>query len=52
MFLEEPEGERDLPVVTTGLSLGVSVTATLVVYLGVYPQPFLQIAETAAALVR
>ncbi len=52
MFLEEPEGERGLPVVTTGLSLGVSVTATLVVYLGVYPQPFLQIAETAAALVR
>ncbi len=52
MFLEEPDPERGLPVVSTGLSLGVSVAATLIIYLGVYPQPFLQIVETAAALVR
>ena len=52
MFLEEPDLARGLPVVTTGLSAGVSVAATLVLYLGVYPQQFLQIAESAAALVR
>lgn len=52
MFLEEPDLARGLPVVTTGLSAGISVTATLVLYLGIYPQPLLQIAEAAAAIVR
>ncbi len=52
MFLEEPDPARGLPVVSTGLSFGVSVAATLVLYLGVFPQPILQIAESAAALVR
>jgi NADH-quinone oxidoreductase subunit N len=52
MFLEEPDLARGLPIVTTGLSAGVSVSATLVLFLGIYPQNFLQIAETAAALVR
>ena len=52
MFLEEPDPARGLPVVTTGLSFGVSVAATLVLYLGVYPQPVLEIANAAAALVR
>ncbi len=52
MFLEEPDPARGLPVVTTGLSAGVSVTATLVLYLGIYPQPLLQMAEAAASIVR
>jgi NADH-quinone oxidoreductase subunit N len=52
MFLEEPDLARGLPVVSTGLSFGVSVAATLVLFLGVYPQGFLQIAESAASLVR
>jgi NADH-quinone oxidoreductase subunit N len=52
MFLEEPDLARGLPIVSTGLSFGVSVAGTLVLYLGVYPQPFLQMAEAAAALVR
>jgi NADH-quinone oxidoreductase subunit N len=52
MFLEEHEEGRSLPLVTTGLSAGVSVSAALVLYLGIQPQLFLQLAEHAAVLVR
>ena len=56
MFLEEPaEGAEDvdrLPVVTTGLSFGVSVATALVVYLGVQPEVFLTLARNAAHLAR
>jgi NADH-quinone oxidoreductase subunit N len=52
MFLEEHEEGRSLPTITTGLSAGVSVSAALVLYLGVQPQLFLQLADNAAALVR
>jgi NADH-quinone oxidoreductase subunit N len=52
MFLEEHEEGRSLPLVTTGLSAGVSVSAALVLYLGIQPQLFLQLADHAAALVR
>ncbi len=60
MFLEEPgevgEGEdaavEHLPVVTTGLSFGVSVATALVVYLGVQPEVFLTLARNAAHLAR
>ncbi len=52
MFLEEaPEG-AGLPVVSTGLSAGVSVAAALVLFLGVQPQALLQMAQDAAVLVR
>jgi NADH-quinone oxidoreductase subunit N len=52
MFLEEaPEG-AGLPIVTSGLSFGVSVSAALVLFLGIQPQALLQLAQNAAALVR
>jgi len=52
MFLEEPEGGRAMPVMSTGLSVGLSVSAVLVLYLGLQPQLLLQLAEYSAALVR
>jgi NADH-quinone oxidoreductase subunit N len=52
MFLEEADESRGLPLVTTGLSAGVSVAATLVLFLGIQPQLLLQLAENAAAVVR
>ena len=52
MFLEDPEEGRALPIVTSGLSAGVSVSAVLVLYLGLQPQIVLQLAEYSAALVR
>jgi NADH-quinone oxidoreductase subunit N len=52
MFLEEPVEGRALPLVTTGLSAGVSVSAALVLYLGLQPQLFLQLADDAAVLLR
>jgi NADH-quinone oxidoreductase subunit N len=52
MFLEEHVEGRALPVVTTGLSAGVSISAALVLYLGIQPQLFLQLADNAARLVR
>lgn len=52
MFLEDPEEGRGLPLVTTGLSFGLSVPTALVLFLGVWPQEALQFAESAAALLR
>jgi NADH-quinone oxidoreductase subunit N len=52
MFLEEEVPGVDEPVISTGLSTGVSVAAALVVYLGIQPQPLLQLADAAAALAR
>jgi NADH-quinone oxidoreductase subunit N len=52
MFLEETPVEQPLPMVTPGISTGVTVAATLVVYLGIQPQVVLQLADNAAALVR
>lgn len=52
MFLEEPTGERGRPQVSMGLSVTVSVSAVLVIYLGIQPQLFLDLAGNAAALVR
>jgi NADH-quinone oxidoreductase subunit N len=52
MFLEDtPEGQP-LPVTTTGVMTGISVAGFLVVYLGIQPQILLQLADSAAALVR
>ena len=52
MFLEEPDPDRPLPAASGGLTAGIAVAATLVVFLGIQPQLFLQVADTAAALVR
>ncbi|MFA9446234.1 NADH-quinone oxidoreductase subunit N [Egicoccus sp. AB-alg6-2] len=52
MFLEDADERRGLPLVTTGLSAGVSVAATLVLFLGIQPQLLLQLADHAAAVVR
>ncbi len=52
MFLEEPDEAPELPVLSSGLTAGIAVSAVLVIYLGVQPQVFLQLAENAAALVR
>jgi NADH-quinone oxidoreductase subunit N len=52
MFLEDHPDGGLLPIVTPGVSTGVSVAAALVVYLGVQPQVLLQLAESAAVLAR
>jgi NADH-quinone oxidoreductase subunit N len=52
MFLEEPSDAPSIPIVSSGLSAGVSVAAALVLFLGIQPQLFLQLAEYAAAVVR
>jgi NADH-quinone oxidoreductase subunit N len=52
MFLEEAEEGRALPIVTGGLSFVVSVSAALVVFLGVQPQLLLELADIAAVIVR
>ncbi len=52
MFLEEPDPERPIPTQSSGMSLAIAVAAALVVFLGVQPQPVLQFAEAAAALLR
>jgi len=52
MFLEEADVTRPLPSASTGLSTSIAIAATLVVFLGVQPQLLLQLADTAAALVR
>ncbi|MCC5950268.1 MAG: NADH-quinone oxidoreductase subunit N [Nitriliruptoraceae bacterium] len=51
MFLEEPDEGAPVPVQSTGLSAGIAVSATLVIFLGVQPQLFLQLADSAVALV-
>lgn len=52
MFLEDPEEGRVPPVVTTGLSAGVSIAAALVLYLGIQPEVFLRLADSATVLAR
>jgi NADH-quinone oxidoreductase subunit N len=52
MFLEDESEGAPLPVVTAGVSTGVSIAAALVVYLGIQPQIFLQLADGAASLAR
>jgi NADH-quinone oxidoreductase subunit N len=52
MFLEDPAEDEAPIVVTTGLSVGVSVAAALVVWLGVQPDVFLDIARTTASIAR
>ena len=52
MFLEEPDEAPELPVLSSGVTAGMAVSAVLVIYLGIQPQVFLQLAENAAALVR
>ncbi len=52
MFLHEPDLGRGLPVVSSGVSFGVAVSAALVAYLGVQPQMLLDLADAAAVLVR
>jgi NADH-quinone oxidoreductase subunit N len=52
MFLEQTPLDQPVPVVTVGVSTGISVAAAMVVYLGIQPQVVLQLADSAAALVR
>ncbi len=52
MFLETADDDRPLPASSLGLTTGIAVSATLVVFLGVQPQAFLHLADAAAALVR
>ncbi len=52
MFLEDvPEGAQE-PVVTTGLSVGISVAAALTIYLGIQPEVLLTIADRVGTLAR
>lgn len=52
MFLESPTETSRVPVISGGLFGGILVSAALVVFLGVQPELFLHLADTAAALVR
>ncbi|MEX1162351.1 MAG: NADH-quinone oxidoreductase subunit N [Nitriliruptor sp.] len=52
MFLESTPVDQPMPIVTPGVATGIAVSAALVVYLGVQPQVVLQLADSAAALVR
>lgn len=52
MFLEEPGELTTEPVVSTGLSFGISIAAALVIYLGVQPQVLLEIAQQTAVIAR
>jgi NADH-quinone oxidoreductase subunit N len=52
MFLEEPEAETETPTVTTGLSVATSVSALLVVYLGIQPELLLDLARVTTSIVR
>ncbi len=52
MFLEETPMDQALPIVSPGVSTGISAAAFLVIFLGVQPQALLQLADNAAALVR
>lgn len=52
MFLEEPEEGTSAPVLTTGLSAGVSAAAAAVVVLGILPSAFITLAEQAASIAR
>jgi len=52
LFLDEPDPERGEPIVTTGLAAGLSVSAILVLVLGVQPQALLRLADAAAVIWR
>jgi NADH-quinone oxidoreductase subunit N len=52
MFLEDADPALPLPAASSGLTVGTAVSAALVVFLGIQPQLFLQVADSAAALVR
>jgi NADH-quinone oxidoreductase subunit N len=52
MFLEEPVAGSAQPIVTAGLSAGMSVAVALVVFLGLQPALLLELARNAAVLVR
>jgi NADH-quinone oxidoreductase subunit N len=52
MFLEEPPEPAAGPYPSFGLSVGVTVSAALVLYLGIQPELFLRLASDAAVLAR
>ncbi len=52
MFLEEPEEGATGPLLTTGLSAGISAAAAGVVVLGILPSAFITLAEQAASVAR
>ncbi|MGH3441827.1 MAG: NADH-quinone oxidoreductase subunit N [Nitriliruptorales bacterium] len=51
MFLEEPDSDA-LPVLSTGLSVGVALAAAAVIWLGILPNAVVTIAEQAASIAR
>ena len=51
MFLEDADETRGVPLVSSGLSAGLVVSATFVLALGIQPRLLLELAENAAALV-
>ncbi|MDX1659635.1 MAG: NADH-quinone oxidoreductase subunit N [Nitriliruptorales bacterium] len=52
MFLDDPDEGTELPVITTGLSAGVSIAAALVIYLGIQPGVLLDLIVNAASIAR
>ncbi len=52
MFLEEPDADTKDPVLTTGLSVGVAFAAAAIIYLGIWPEPFVTLADQAAVIAR
>ncbi|MDX1620173.1 MAG: NADH-quinone oxidoreductase subunit N [Nitriliruptorales bacterium] len=52
MFLDDPDEHSEVPIITTGLSAGVSIAAALVIYLGIQPDVLLDLAVRVAAIAR
>jgi NADH-quinone oxidoreductase subunit N len=52
MFLDDAPEDQPAPLATTGVMTGIAVSGFLVVYLGIQPQILLQLADSAAVLVR
>lgn len=52
MFMREPE-DRELPTLSFGVRLALGVSLVMTLFVGLYPEPFIQVAgQTAIALLR
>ena len=50
--MSQPE-ERELPVLSFGVRLALGITLAMTLFIGLYPEPFIQVAgQTAIALLR
>jgi NADH-quinone oxidoreductase subunit N len=52
MFLEEPEADAGMPILTIGLSAAIALAVTLVVGIGILPETFVTLADQAVSIAR